>query len=59
MILRAITHIQKVRPNTNWETYRLGLPKSMVQALGLQKTEVLIELKKDKIVITKAPEDLV
>ena len=55
MILSTTSSIQKVRPNTNWETYRIGLPKSMVKALNLEEGKLLIELRDKMITISKAP----
>lgn len=53
MILKQTTRLQKIRPGTKWESYRVCIPKSIVGELNLENAELLLEVDAKRIVISQ------
>jgi hypothetical protein len=49
---RMIFKLQKVRPDTKYESYRISIPKSFVKFYELKDSYFKFETKNDKIILT-------
>lgn len=47
-----ILKIQKVRPNTKYESYRISIPKSIVKHYKLENSLFKLEVKGKKLILT-------
>ena len=47
-----ILKIQKIREGTQYEGYRLALPKAIIESKGWQNKDFKLELKGEKIILT-------
>ena len=47
-----ILKLQKVRANTKYESYRISLPKSIIEHLKLKDCKFKLEIKGRKLILT-------
>lgn len=47
-----ILKLQKVRPNTKYESYRISIPKSIIEHLNLKDSKFKLEIKGKKLILT-------
>ncbi len=47
-----ILKIQKVRPNTKYESYRISIPKSIIKHYKLENSLFKLEVKQGKLILT-------
>lgn len=47
-----ILKLQKVRPNTKYESYRISIPKSIIKHYKLEDCDFKLEIKGSKLILT-------
>ncbi len=47
-----ILKLQKVRPRTKYESYRISIPKSIIEHLKIKDCKFKIEIKGKKLILT-------
>ena len=47
-----ILKIQKVRPNTKYESYRVSIPKAVIKHYKLENSLFKLEVKQGKLILT-------
>ena len=52
-----IIKIQKVRPNTKYESYRVSIPKSIIKHYKLENSLFKLEVKQGKLILTPIRKD--